>query len=58
MLIDKIEYVTVKQASEMLNKHPHTIRSWIEIGLLSCKKFAHNKWFIPKDAVEGLKDLK
>jgi excisionase family DNA binding protein len=54
MIIQGIEYVTVKEASQMLNKHPHTIRSWVEIGLLPCQKFGHNKWFIPKTSVEGL----
>ena len=27
-------FITIKQASELLNVHPNTIRNWIEAGIL------------------------
>ncbi|MFC1918758.1 helix-turn-helix domain-containing protein [Chloroflexota bacterium] len=36
-------FITIKQASELLNVHPNTIRNWIEAGIL--KRYQVNRGY-------------
>lgn len=42
MTIDKIpEILTLKQACELLNCHPNTLRNWESKGLVNCIRFGN-----------------
>lgn len=54
MIIKGIEYLTIEETSKLLNKHHHTIRAWIQTGILPVVKFSPRKWFINKEVALGL----
>jgi excisionase family DNA binding protein len=52
MIIHDIDYITIKQASDLIGKSHITIRKWIKNGMITSYKFGTNRIFLKKqDAV-------
>ncbi len=48
------EWVTVKQAAEIVQTHPNTIRNWIAQGLLPAHRFAERLVRINKSDLDAV----
>ena len=50
--------LTIKQAAEMLQVHPHTIHNWIRSGLLKAVKLSERTVRIEQSEIERMKGKK
>lgn len=51
------EILTIKQASELLNCHPNTLRKWEQQGIIKCFRFGsrEDRRFKKEDLLKLLK---
>jgi len=51
------DILTLKQASELLNCHPNTLRKWEQLGVIKCFRFGsrRDRRFLREDLLKLLK---